>query len=207
MKSNYNSKKLKNITILNKDTVIQSSVNSIVDQTLESVSITSGSINNTVIGNLFPSTAVFTNATLGNITVSFSTLSTNNNTPITIEKPLLYHTLIPVGERLNMTSSFIQPSNNFNLSMVSVSTINTPISGTLLTPSYDFFEKTILIEQLASGSSFQLNFPVNTLCTSEGCRAAQSVLFTCPGQGATFIYSQPLNCWYIKNSGGIVSYL
>lgn len=205
-KNNYNAKQLKNVTILNPSTTVDStSQNSQQDTTLENVTIVSGTINNTTIGNLFPSSATFTNATLGNITINLSTISTNNNTPITFDTNILFKNLIAQGERIVMTNTFIQPSNNYNLSTINITTPNSNVSGTLLTPSFDFFEKSIVIESLASDSSLTLNFPINTLCTSEGCRFAQSVLFSCPGQGVTFIYLN--NCWFIKNSGAIVNYL
>lgn len=207
-KNNYNAKQLKNVTTLNPSTIIYNSgSNSNSDATLESVVITSGTLNNITIGNLFPGPAVFTNATLGNLTVDASSVSTNNSTPISFSTPILVQSVIQQSERINMTDTFIQPSNTFNLSMISITEPNQDISGFLITPSYDFFEKTIVVESLAANSFYTLNFPENTLCTSEGCRSAQSVLFSCPGQGITFIYSMNSNSWYIKNSGATVNYL
>jgi len=203
-KNNYNAKQLKNVTILTPDTsIVGSSIVSLSDLTLENVIINSGTINNTVIGNLFPGPLNVSVGTIGNVTFNGNNISTNNNNPVIFSK------FTNNGERLNMTTTFIKPSNDYNISMISITVPNMTLSGTLDAPIFDFFEKEIFIESLASNSVFQLNFPgsPNTLCSSEGLKDAQSILFTSPGQSIRLIYSAAASCWYIKNSGASIQLL
>ncbi|MEK6885147.1 MAG: hypothetical protein AABY22_36285, partial [Nanoarchaeota archaeon] len=121
------------------------------------------------------------------VLVSGSTMSGNLN--------LSYESLSFSG------GSIINPDLTKNITYINIISGTGIATGTLgLGSSYGHW-KTIVIENIIPGTSYQLNFPAGTLITPDGDSSEKTINFTTSGESIDLIYNFSQNRWSIKGSG------
>ena len=121
------------------------------------------------------------------------------NTGITIESPINLISVYFNVERIIFTTIFTQITNNFSNTLITCSTPNVILTGTLDTPIFDFFYKTITISQMAANTELRLSF--TNLITADSDTSNKTIIFDKAGQSLTFIWDSVLQFWFIKDSG------
>lgn len=160
-------------------------------------------LNKPINGN-FTSTFLATSTTtsdLGNLLITENQINTNDNTNVVFTSGIVIS-----GERLEMDNTFIVPSTTLNNTFISLVTANTIVSGSLSPPNnnLDFFEKTIIMTNVASGSRLEIRFLNGSLTSADGYNGDQKCVMEKAGQSETFIWDNLNSRWYIKNSGSYV---
>jgi hypothetical protein len=110
-------------------------------------------------------------------------------------------------ERLSLTglSVNVSPSNNVNVTFVSITDQYTTVTGVLQAPVYDGFIKIISISKLMTGSVYHLTCPTGRLMDAgSGSTVGKTLVFDCPGQGAHMIWDQEIQAYLIINSGASI---
>ena len=105
-----------------------------------------------------------------------------------------------IGERINISSTFISPSADTSQTFINLSGgIN--VSGNLSNSIFDFFIKGIIVTECSSGSSISFLFPSGKLTTPDGNVSAKTITLNAIGQGFTLIWDNVIGTWYLKDGG------
>lgn len=126
-------------------------------------------------------------------------IQSNGSSGIILESAVGITAEYYIGERINITSTFISPSADVSQTYLNL-TSGTALSGTLNNSLFDFFIKGIIISGCTSGSSVSFVFPLGKLTTADGNTAAKTITLNAVGQGITLIWDSVLNTWYLKDN-------
>jgi len=125
-------------------------------------------------------------------------ISSTDSSGIRFPNPIGITSEYYLGERIEMSTSFVNLNSNITTSFINVSS-NVNLFGSIQDSEFDFFIKTITIT--GCNSSLNLQFPSGKLITPDNNSSAKTITLNQTGQGVTLIFDKVNSVWYLKDAG------
>lgn len=193
---------------------INDSIGNFTELNSANVSLTGGYINNTVIGNIIPSSGTFSSLNCSGLTNLNDNLYVNGSIYCSNLITGYPQQIFPSENNMDLKYSYetisvsggtttAHPDTSKNISYITVNSSGIA-QGTMPSGSYYGQWKLIVIENLESGASYRLTFPSGKLITSDGNSTGVKTLnFVNPGQSVKVIYNQTQSRWSIISNNGV----